>query len=279
MPTTENPGYDDLPLTLFPVRIDPWWANNQEEFERLAAVPPEPRPIPASEPKDRRAFLKKRLPYRRLTPDEWRRQLMMRTEEIDVSNDMAQSITPPIGEGVPPAPVVAGKLPEVLGGAKRTKHIATRAACSQIEWNLYVETWNAWFTDYPEYALKQADMDDVATICWETVVQCRIQSLEAARPRDFTAAHRNQYHSSHIRMQEAKKSLEERRKPGKGGAGGNVTLNVAVMAGEVDATKLEERRKLVANDKLKVVQFLTDTSGRQNPFATPDQASTQADRK
>ncbi len=249
------------------------WQNNLEEIKQLRAQgPPPPVAMPEGLTPYQRWNRRHSVKYQGWTPERWEAALEGMAKRRTMAKSKKTEIKPmPRPELAPTSPqveVATASGVEVLGGPASARYISMRGACSQLEWTMFVETWNRWFADFPEYAENQADQDDVESICWETVVQSRLRLLQVRTPRLYKAG---DYHESCTRMKNAKESLGTRRadrenaKASKG-KGGNMTINVAVAAGEYDEASMQQRRIQAQAQRETLNGFLDNTSAQPDPL-------------
>lgn len=155
----------------------------------------------------------------------------------------------PVGPEIPkdiPQPNVPAAVPTVPAH-KTLRGRAARLVLSREEWDLYVETWNRYFADHPDYDQPE-DQDDVSTVCMETALQFRLQLAQRNKPDlDISVA----YNQAFLRMQKARENLAARRvdRVGtKAKSGTTNNFNVAVMAGAVTPeqrqTQIVQRQEL-----------------------------------
>ena len=104
------------------------------------------------------------------------------------------------------------------------------------EYNLYCETWKRYMEVHSEDYSAPEDEDDLHRICMETVIQWRIEMQKLHAPRTAIGS---EYHQSVKRMQTARENLAARRadRIATKGGGRGTNINIAVVAGNVDAAK------------------------------------------
>lgn len=264
-------GYHDLPRTIFGANRKPLRQYSQAELEAAAGPPPTPREPPAHLPEWKRAKLRRLAQYGGWTKEGWLNSVGNLTRKImSSSNTPPDAFLPPDAPG--PLEVPAHKIPPVLGGKGTIAYRTIRACLSQMEWELFVETWNKWFEKHTGDYVYTEDEDDIKTICMETVIQHRLLLLQSRRPKDFDS---KALHESHLRLQRARENLGARRadreqigKNSKPSKGAGVTLNVAVMAGGVDAQQIEQRHMKVIESRQQLDGFFARTTQvTENPLA------------
>jgi len=258
------------------------WQYNQEELDQIQ--PPDALPAPDDPDPGRAAQIRQLAQYRGWTADGWKRSagnLKRHKHMTEPAQQPETTLPDTLPDDQPPADQPSVPVPPVLGGPQTARYRQTRAVLSELELATYCETWNHWFADHPEYTLAE-DQTDVAVICWETVIQQRLRTLQAQRPKEYDA---RAYHESALRLQRARENLAARRtdrlEHQKKGQGATTNFNIAVMAGQADPRNPDidksARQQVIVVQNEQEQQFLEVTKRRtENPL--PLQARNQPDQ-
>jgi hypothetical protein len=260
-PTEPPPTFDELPRTLFSLETVPLDRYNPGELEALTARPEKVVPLPADADEAKRKRLAGLAQYKGRSERGRVKSLMNLRRCVPQETKvepMTQQMTSP---GVPACQVPA-EIPKSPKVTDTFRGKALRKVYTQEEWNIYVETWNDWFKDHPEFD-KVEDFNDLHTICREQVIMFRCDLWEHNNPGKSMS---DTYNAAYNRQQNARKNLTARRvdRFGSKASGKHVTnnrFNVAVVSGQVSNDQARQRR---LEDERDEQRFLESTMERHN---------------
>lgn len=251
----DNPTRDELPRSLFKYRFVPLRDSNPTELKILANQPQRLVPLPDGVSDAKRRQLSGLAQYRGRSPEGNAKSLGNLPRVTKMDTNLGGANPPQIPEGMP-KPNVPTAFPQVPGLKTLTGKWARRVL-SKEEHDLFVETWVKWFSAHPEWD-KPEDEDDVQTICMETVIMFRLQAAQANQPSLNIS---DPYNQSFKRKQRARENLTARRvdRVGTKANGGNTTMNIAVLAGQITPEQQAERQRRLKQDERDQLDFLEGT--------------------
>ena len=229
----EQPQHpEDLPWSLFPGKRQPLKDASPQELDRLAGSPQKIVPLPEGLTPKQAAQLRNLAQYKGRSPEGQRRALGNLPRETKSMNKTEHQIVPADKNSPARVPMVFIQPP----GLTTIRGRSTAAVMSQEEYNLYCETWKRYMEVHSEDYSAPEDEDDLHRICMETVIQWRIEMQKLHAPRTAIGS---EYHQSVKRMQTARENLAARRadRIATKGGGRGTNINIAVVAGNVDAAK------------------------------------------
>lgn len=245
---------EDLPDSLFPVKSRPLRHYNQQELEELASKPQKTLPVPECEDEGKRRRLANLAQYKGRSKEGQKRALgNLRRKIPDMVKSKDNLPVPTASTSVK----VPAKIPTVPAH-KTARGKWLRAVLTKEEWDLYVEEWNRWLAQHTEDYTHPEDLDDVHTICQETVNMYRMELLRMEQPKNYD---KDAYNQSFRRKQQARENLMARRSDREGGkkGGGATNVQIAVLAGQVQQP-IEVVEKKAVENRQKELDFLENTT-------------------
>jgi hypothetical protein len=145
-----------------------------------------------------------------------------------------------VAELVPDTEVVDAQLVLAPEGPVHSIPITMKSVLAPEEYKVFVTEVKGWAESHPDWTLKE-DMDDIHGIAMEKVLQYRLLLKRKRHPR---ADIEKDFNSSVYRMQAFRNNLAARRTDRLSGKGKiqNQT-NIAIIASDLDATRIEEMKK------------------------------------
>ncbi len=244
----ENVPVSELPKTLFPTGVSALLNHNPAELDMLAARPQKLKEMPAHWSESKKRQMSGMAQYGGRSPDGQRRALGNLPRRFKMENlqpiDTGTPIAPTVPEGtiIPVPPTMMPKVPSNMTITGKYQ----RRVVAQDEAKLFEETYKQWISDHPEWTSAE-DLDDLQTICMETVLMFRLLCVEKQTPSENLMARRRD-------KMDAKRSDPNSK-----------NINVAVLAGEMSPERLAAKKlKSQETEQAEELDFLNGTREGEN---------------